>query len=112
MIAILRRFVFLTAALLLLGCAGSAEPDAPAKLDGMETIDFSTPNQSPVAPKSPKPSSPSEARSAPVEPQGGVSLDMKWHATNDKADPFDSVRHTSSPNGPGDAVEGGFKLGF
>jgi len=88
------------------------KPDAPAKTDGMETIDFSRPNESPLAPKPPKSSSPPEARGAPAEPQGGVSLDMKWHATNDKADPFDSVRHSSGPNGPGDAIEGGFKLGF
>jgi hypothetical protein len=47
-----------------------------------------------------------------VEPQGGLSLDLKWHATNDRADPFDAVRHTSGPDGGGDGVEGGLKLGF
>ena len=55
---------------------------------------------------------PTEAPRQWIEPQGGVSFDMKWHATNSAPDPFDAVRHTSGPNGPGDAVEGGFKLGF
>ena len=37
---------------------------------------------------------------------------LKWRATNDRVDPYDAVRHSSGPNGPGDAVEGGVKLGF
>ena len=55
---------------------------------------------------------PSDARAVPAEPNGGLSLGLKWRATNDHADPFEAVRQTAGPNGPGDAVEGGIKLGF
>ena len=55
---------------------------------------------------------PIDARDVPAEPNGGLSLGLKWRATNDHPDPFDAVRQTSGPNGPGDAVEGGIKLGF
>jgi hypothetical protein len=86
--------------------------DAEPMRDGMEGIDFSRPNESPLASKSQKSLHTPVARSAPLEPQGGVSFDLKWRATNDKADPYDAVRHDSGPNGPGDAVQGGLKLGF
>jgi hypothetical protein len=51
-------------------------------------------------------------KTAPGEPKGSLSLDLKWHATNDRPDPFDAVTHTSGPNGSGDAFLGGVKLGF
>jgi hypothetical protein len=41
-----------------------------------------------------------------------MSIGLKWHATNEPVDPYDSVRHTSGPDGPGDTLEGGIKLGF
>ena len=87
---------------------------APDATDlGMDQIQFSQPNASPLAPaKKTNATAQPSSRAAPSEPNGGVSLDLKWHATNDKNDPFDAVRHTSGPDGPGDAVQGGVKLGF
>jgi hypothetical protein len=41
-----------------------------------------------------------------------MSLGLQWRANNDKVDPYDAVRHSSGPAGPGDAIEGGVKLGF
>jgi hypothetical protein len=79
----------------------------------MDEIQFSQPNASPLG--SQKTSSPSpgpKSGVAPSEPQGGVSLDLHWRASNDRVDPYDAVRHSSGPDGPGDAVEGGIKLGF
>ena len=79
---------------------------------GLDQIPFSQPNASPLAPaKSAKAAAPRPG-AAPSEPDGGVSLDFKWRATHDQTDPFDAVRHSSGPNGPGDAVQGGVKLGF
>ena len=89
----------------------SAAPDA-ANAD-LDQIQFAQPNASPLAnQKSTKTTPEKRTASAPSEPAGGVSLDFKWHATNDRNDPFDAVRHTSGPNGAGDGVQGGVKLGF
>jgi hypothetical protein len=80
---------------------------------GMDQIQFSQPNASPLAStKGANAATQPSSRAAPSEPDGGVSLDLKWRATNDKADPFDAVRHSSGPNGEGDAVQGGVKIGF
>jgi hypothetical protein len=89
----------------------AAAPDA-ASAD-LDQIQFSQPNASPLAGQKPAKTTP-EKRTDGVssEPAGGVSLDFKWRATNDRTDPFDAVRHTSGPNGPGDAVQGGIKVGF
>ena len=87
---------------------------APDATDAdMDQIQFSQPNASPLAStKKANTAAQPSSRTAPSEPDGGVSLELKWHATNDKTDPFDAVRHSSGPNGPGDAVQGGVKLGF
>jgi hypothetical protein len=88
-------------------------PATPAAAQGVpDAIDFSQPYGSPLAPKGAKPAVAPAARLVPKQPEGGVSLDLKWRATNDKIDPYDAVRHTSGPDGQGDAVEGGVKLGF
>jgi hypothetical protein len=47
-----------------------------------------------------------------VEPQGGGSLDLKWHATNDRVDPFDAVRHSSGPDGGETALKAASNLDF
>jgi hypothetical protein len=80
----------------------------------MGQIQFSQPNAPPLGAQrtSISPGPPTSSGVAPNEPKGGVSLDLKWRATNDRVDPYDAVRHSSGPNGPGDAVEGGVKLGF
>jgi hypothetical protein len=80
---------------------------------GLDQIQFSQPNASPLAPtKNIKAAPLPRPGAAPSEPRGGVSLDFKWRASNDKVDPFDAVRHSSGPNSPGDAVQGGVKIGF
>ena len=85
----------------------------PLATGSMGEIDFSQPYSPASSPQKGSSSAPAaQTRNVPVEPQGGLSLDLKWHATNDKADPFDGVRHTSGPDGPGDGVEAGVKLGF
>jgi hypothetical protein len=76
-----------------------------------DQIQFSQPNASRSPPRRARRRSQAQA-AAPSEPDGGVSLDLKWRATNEKTDPFDAVRHSSGPNGPGDAVQGGVKIGF
>ena len=79
----------------------------------MDQIQFSQPNASPLANQKPTKAAPEKkSGDAASEPAGGVSLDFKWRATNDKTDPFDAVRHSSGANGPGDAVQGGIKIGF
>jgi len=89
----------------------SPAPDAAD--GGFDQIQFSQPNASPLAPtKNARATSQSRQGPAPSDPGGGVSLDFKWRASNDKVDPFDAVRHTSGPNGQGDAVQGGVKIGF
>jgi len=42
----------------------------------------------------------------------GPALDFKWHATNDKVDPYDAVNHEAGPEGQGAGIEGGVKFGF
>jgi hypothetical protein len=84
---------------------------AKADTDDLNAIPFSQPYGDPAAEKA-KASAESKPRSAPQEPKGGLSVGLQWHATNDKVDPWDGIRHTSGPDGPGDAVEGGVKLGF
>ena len=88
-------------------------PATDATDAGMDQIQFSQPNASPLAStKKANAAAPPSSRAAPSEPDGGVSLDLKWRATNDKVDPFDAVRHSSGANGQGDAVQGGVKIGF
>ncbi len=94
---------------------GGAPKEAPANSTGlgMDHIQFSQPNASPIGAQKPAHPAPlSRTGGASSEAQGGVSLDFKWRATNEKVDPYDAVRHTSGPEGPGDAVQGGIKLGF
>ena len=88
-------------------------PATDATDAGMDQIQFSQPNASPLATtKKANATAQPSSRAAPSEPNGGVSLDLKWRATNEKTDPFDAVRHSSGPDGAGDAVQGGVKIGF
>jgi hypothetical protein len=91
----------------------TTKPLVPA--DAMRDVTFSDPGAPLVgSAKSPKPVAlPSTAKGAPIDPDGGLSLALKWHATSDSNDPYDgTARHTSGPDGPGNAVLGGIKLGF
>jgi hypothetical protein len=86
-------------------------PDEQAA--GLQGVKFSDPNAPPIgaATSSKSEFAPAE-HSAPKETAPGMSIGLKWHATNEPVDPYDSVRHTSGPDGPGDTLEGGIKLGF
>lgn len=75
-----------------------------AAADSMSNIKFSDPS----APLAATP----DAKGALAEPDGGPSFGLKWHATNDPVDPYDTVRHTSGPEGPGAGVEAGVKIPF
>jgi hypothetical protein len=88
-----------------------AKSAAKAEPEDLNAIPFSQPYGDPAGEKA-KAAAESKPRPAPEEPKGGVSVGLQWHATNDKVDPWDGIRHTSGPDGPGDAVEGGVKLGF
>lgn len=94
----------------------SKKPISPATAStdaSMDQIQFSQPNASRLEPTKKTKATPQPSSSVvPKEPGGGVSLDLKWRATNEKVDPFDAVRHSSGPNGEGDAVQGGVKIGF
>ena len=41
-----------------------------------------------------------------------MSFIYKWRAANGWIDPYDAVRHSAPPEGYGDSLMGGFKLGF
>jgi hypothetical protein len=87
-------------------------PRAAPPAGGIGDIKFSDPSARLVGETKTKPALPSDSSGGTAQPSGGVSLDLKWHATNEPVDPFDAVRHTSGPDGAGDAVLGGVKLGF
>ncbi len=92
--------------------AKSAKPAAD-QAGGWRDVKFSNPNAPPVgAAPAAMSGFPPAANRAPKEAAGGVSLGLKWHATNEPIDPYDAIRHTSGPDGPGDTFEGGIKLGF
>jgi hypothetical protein len=95
--------------------AAHAKPAKPpvAQAGGLQDVKFSDPNAPPVgaAPASKSALAPA-ANGAPKEPAANVSLSLKWHAANEPVDPYNAIRHTSGPDGPGDAFEGGIKLGF
>jgi hypothetical protein len=92
--------------------AKSAKPAADQG-GGLRDVKFSDPNAPPVgaAPAS-NGGFASTANGSRNEPVGGVSLGLKWHATNQPIDLYDAIRHTSGPDGPGDTFEGGIKFGF
>ncbi len=80
---------------------------------GLRDVRFSDPNAPPVGAATPTNSGFAPAAiGAPKEEAGGISLGLKWRAANQPIDPYDAVRHTSGPDGPGDTFEGGIKLGF
>lgn len=92
--------------------AKSAKPAAD-QAGGLLGVKFSDPNAPPVgAAPAPDGGFAPAANGTPAEPASGVSLGVKWHATNEPIDPYDAIRHTSGPDGPGDTFEGGIKLGF
>jgi|SRR5271170_4658779 len=88
------------------------KPVPPSATGDLGDIRFSEPPSPVTGARPPRENDAGPATRKSVEPQGGVSLDLKWHATNDRVDPFDSVRHTSGPDGAGDGIEGGLELGF
>ena len=89
-----------------------AKPAAP-KDDGLSAVKFSDPYASPVGTAKTKTGDfPAVVGPSPTQPKGDVSFTYKWHATNEPIDPYNSVRHTAGPDGPGDTFMGGLKFGF
>lgn len=81
---------------------------------GLQDVKFSDPKAPPVGAgaASTRSAFATAASGAPKDPAANVSLGLKWRATNEPVDPYDAIRHTSGPDGPGDTFEGGVKLGF
>ncbi|MGA2793668.1 MAG: hypothetical protein ABSE69_09045 [Roseiarcus sp.] len=78
---------------------------------GMEGVKFSDPSAPLVgAAKSPKLAVPTDVAGASLEPAGGPSLDLKWHADNDHIN--NPYWQPWVPNGQGYNVEAGVKVGF
>jgi hypothetical protein len=85
------------------------KPAVPAA--GIADIKFSDPGAPLVgAAKSPQLAVPLDAAGPPPQPQGGPSLDLKWHADNDHIN--NPVWQPWVPNGQGYDVQAGVKLGF
>jgi hypothetical protein len=78
---------------------------------GIEAVKFSDPT-APFgdAAKSPHPAPSSAAKPVAKIPEGGTSLDVKWHADNSHIN--DRYWEPWVPNGEGANVEAGVKLGF
>ena len=78
---------------------------------GIEAVKFSDPG-APLgdAAKSPHPAPSSAAKPVAKIPEGGPSLDVKWHADNSHIN--DRYWEPWVPNGEGANVEAGVKLGF
>jgi hypothetical protein len=95
--------------------ASAHNAKAKAKLKtpaaGIEAVKFSDPT-APLggAAKSSNAPPPSAARPVAKIPEGGPSLDVKWHADNSHIN--DRYWEPWVPNGEGANVEAGVKLGF
>jgi hypothetical protein len=91
--------------------AHGAKAKAKTPAAGMEAIKFSDPS-APLgdAAKSPNAALPPAARPVAKIPEGGPSLDVKWHADNSHIN--DRYWEPWVPNGQGANVEAGVKLGF
>jgi hypothetical protein len=86
------------------------KPRSAAPAAGVESITFSDPDAPPAGAAKPrKPVSPADAPVSPV-PEGGPSLDLKWHADNSHIN--NPYWQPWVPNGEGANVEAGVKLGF
>jgi hypothetical protein len=91
--------------------AHGAKAKAKAPAAGMETVKFSDPSAPLGEPtKSPNAPPPSAARPVAKIPEGGPSLDVKWHADNSHIN--DRYWEPWVPNGQGANVEARVKLGF
>jgi hypothetical protein len=85
----------------------------PSQPGNPRPIKFSDPYAPPVdAGQALKSDFPPAATGTPKEPAAGVSFDLKWHASNAPNNLYEHVLPRSGPDGPGDKVEGGIKLGF
>lgn len=86
---------------------------APGQSGSLPDIEFSDPYAPPGgAAQASKGDFAPAANGAPKEPAGGISFGLKWHANNAQNNLYEHVLPRASPDGPGDAVEGGIKLGF
>ena len=83
------------------------KPRPAAPIDGMsmQAIRFSDPS----APLSGAAKPPPAARDLAAEPKGGAALDLKWHAESHVNNAY---WEPWVPNGQGEGVEAGLKVGF
>ena len=87
-----------------------AKPKAAAPDAGLAGIKFSDPDAPVIGAKPTQSIVAPSAASAPQQPQGGPSLDLKWHADNQHID--NPYLPPWVPNGQGYNVQAGVKLGF
>lgn len=86
----------------------------PASASGaLEDVKFSNPYAPPVGTaQAPKSDLAPAGKAPPKQPEGGVSVGVKWHASNDPNNPYEHVLPRSGPDEPGDSLQLGVKLGF
>jgi hypothetical protein len=84
------------------------KPRPAAPIDGMsmQAIRFSDPS-APLSGAAKPP--PPAARDLAAEPEGGAALDLKWHAEKHVNNPY---WEPWVPNGQGEGVKAGLKVGF
>ncbi len=79
----------------------------------LEDVKFSNPYAPPVgAAQAPKSDLAPAGKAPPKQPEGGVSVGVKWHASNDPNNPYEHVLPRSGADEPGDSLQLGVKLGF
>jgi hypothetical protein len=105
-----------------LNIAPSAQSHAAAKHSQRKAKSAAPAKQSNSARASDVPSAPVAGQAPPASApvlhdatsgsDNGPSLDFRWHATNDRIDPYDAVNHAAGPEGQGAGFLGGVKFGF
>ena len=73
---------------------------------------FSNPYAPPVGTAQAPKSDLAQAGKPPKQPEGGVSVGVKWHASNDPNNPYEHVLPRSGEDGPGDSLQLGVEPDF
>ncbi len=86
---------------------------APSQSGALKDINFSDPYAPPVGTaQAPKSDLAPAGNGPPKEPVGSISPVLKWHASNAPKWLYENVVPHAGPDGPGDAIQAGVKLGF